>query len=748
MKRKIMSLILVLALLVSAAPAALAAEGSFTDISDKSVAQAAETLRLLGVVDGMAEGKFMPGGYLTRAQFCKMAIVMMGTEAQEPGYRSRTIFSDVTSTHWARGYINLAASGEKAFISGMGNGLFAPDQNITFAQAVTILARLLGYSDSDTSMQWPEGYMTLAEGIGLTEGLSLDPNAAITRGQAAKLFCAMLLCDTKAGEVYLAKFGSVTEDVILLNNDAVTADGSTGAIYTSDGKTYKTDVAVADSYLGERGTLVVSGGKLVVFIPGDSSKLTVSASTIEAGWFKDSNGNRYTVPSATKVYTSEETTTWEKVWLDMPEGSNITVYFDAKGSVEALFYATSAADDNVAVAMNEVKGNPFTSLLEGAEGYTIYKNGAVASAADFRRYDVAEYDKAAKQLRVNDVKLTGYYENAYPSAASPEQVKLLGHVFDVLPSAQESLSAFEVGDMMTLLFTADMRVAGAVSPAAASSNALGIVTAHGGGSVTVELLSSRRGGITLTGETYGGSANMLGELVTVVGSAAGKISVRSLGDNIKAAKIDTEARTFGTLAISPAVKVFDRAGSAMPVSVSYSDLPATIARADVLYARQDYAGRIDLLILNDVTGDCYTYGATTVSSEKETVEGVEVTKSYLTLNSSGGSKTYEFFPVNVLKNNSYGGVVTSMDGSRVISAVNLTRVTKISRSDFKTVGDDTTVTINGVVYPVADDVQCYNGAAGEWFETLDDARRFSSLLTVYYDRDPAKGGKIRIVVAE
>ncbi|MBR2328468.1 MAG: S-layer homology domain-containing protein, partial [Clostridia bacterium] len=444
MKRKIISLVLALVLLVSAMPAALAVEGSFTDITDKDVAQAAETLRLLGVVDGVGGGKFEPAKNLTRAQFCKMAIVMMGIEAQEPGYRSRTIFTDVASTHWARGYINLAASGENAFISGMGNGIFAPDEDITFAQAVTILVRLLGYSDSDTSMQWPEGYLTLADGIGLTEGFNLGANAAVSRAEAAQLFEKMLLCDTKAGTVYLSRFGSVTEKVIMLSNDAVAADGSLGAVYTSAG-TFKTDVAVADSYIGERGTVVVKEGKLVVFIPTDTTKVTVSAATVEAGWFKDSNGVRHTVPSATVVYTDSEKTTWNDVWLDMPMGSNLTLYFDAKGNVETVFYATSNADD-IAVAMSEVSGNPFVSLLDGATEYTIYKNGAAASTADIRRYDVAEYDKAAKQLRINDVKLTGRYENAYPSEASPEQIKLLGKTWKVLPAAQESLANFKIGD--------------------------------------------------------------------------------------------------------------------------------------------------------------------------------------------------------------------------------------------------------------------------------------------------------------
>lgn len=746
MKRKIISLVLALVLLVSAMPAALASEGSFTDITDKDVAQAAETLRLLGVVDGVGGGKFEPAKNLTRAQFCKMAIVMMGIEAQEPGYRSRTIFSDVASNHWARGYINLAASGEKAFISGMGNGIFAPDTNITFAQAVTILVRLLGYSDSDTSMQWPEGYLTLADGIGLTDGFDLDANAAVSRAKAAQLFEKMLLCDTKAGTVYLSRFGSVTEKVIMLSNDATAADGSLGAVYTSAG-TFKTDVPVADSYIGERGTVVVNDGKLVVFIPTDTTCITVSASTIEAGWFKDSNGLRHTVPSETTVYTDSEKTTWNDAWLDMPMGSNLTLYFDAKGNIETIFYATSSAD-NVAVAMNEVSGNPFVSLLDGATGYTIYKNGAAASSADIRRYDVAEYDKAANQLRINDVKLTGRYENAYPSEASPEKIKLLGKMWTVLPTAQESLANFKIGDTITLLFTADMRVAGAVSPAAAQSNAVGIVTSFGGGQVSVELLGS---GVTLGGTASKGSIDMTGELVTVTsGAKAGEITVRALGGGIKAAKIDTESMTYGSFTISPAVKVFDRVGSAMPVKVSVDDLPADISRSAVLYARQDYAGRIDMLILDDVTGDGYTYGATEVSTNTATDSetGEDYNTYLLTLKNKGGSTRYEHFPINVLKNNSYGGIAVALDGSRVVTAVNLTRIYNVSRSDFKTVGDETTLTVNGVVYPVADNVQCYNAAAGEWFDSLDDARRFSAVLTAYYDRDPAEGGKIRVVVAE
>ena len=141
MKRRILSIILAVALMAALVVPASAAQSisAFTDITDAETAESVEVLRLLGVINGKSATKFDPYAKLTRAEFCKMAIIMLGREEAEPSYRTRTIFSDVTATHWARGYINLAASGEKAIISGKGNGKFDPNSNITWAEALTIL---------------------------------------------------------------------------------------------------------------------------------------------------------------------------------------------------------------------------------------------------------------------------------------------------------------------------------------------------------------------------------------------------------------------------------------------------------------------------------------------------------------------------------------------------------------------------------------------------------------------------------
>ena len=73
--------------------------------------------------------------------------------------------------------------------------------------------------------------------------------------------------------------------------------------------------------------------------------------------------------------------------------------------------------------------------------------------------------------------------------------------------------------------------------------------------------------------------------------------------------------------------------------------------------------------------------------------------------------------------------------------------------------DEMTVTVRGAVIPVADRVMCYNDTTDTWFtvgsdaeeedykDALNRARAFSDTVTVYYDKAPDQGGKVRVVVA-
>lgn len=108
----------------------------FPDIADDAwYAQAVNTLASMGIIMGFPDGNFYPNENITRAQFA--TIVVRFAKISTGSIR----FSDVPETHWAYDYINTAAN--FGWVEGIGNGRFEPERNITRAEAVTIVNRML-----------------------------------------------------------------------------------------------------------------------------------------------------------------------------------------------------------------------------------------------------------------------------------------------------------------------------------------------------------------------------------------------------------------------------------------------------------------------------------------------------------------------------------------------------------------------------------------------------------------------------
>lgn len=110
---------------------------SFSDVKDTAwYADAVSTLAGLGIVSGYEDGTFGPERKITRAEFVTMAMAFSTLEYGESS------FSDVSNTSWAAPYIYSAA--KQGWVSGMGDGTFAPNKSITRAEAVSILNKMLG----------------------------------------------------------------------------------------------------------------------------------------------------------------------------------------------------------------------------------------------------------------------------------------------------------------------------------------------------------------------------------------------------------------------------------------------------------------------------------------------------------------------------------------------------------------------------------------------------------------------------
>lgn len=752
-KRFTAALVLAATLAALALPVS-AATSSFTDVRDSATALNADVLRLMGVVSGSGGNTFNPGGQLTRAEFCVMAVQVLGRGSEVPRHTTRTIFTDVTSSHWARGYINLASSitigggdneAGSRLISGVGTGQFKPDNLITYAQAVTILIRMLGYSDTDVGAVWPAGYLNLAASLGLSDGVSgLGASSPITRAQTAQLFVNLLRSETKSGSKFYETLGKVQEDVTLVAVN-VTDGGTTGAIRTSAGTFRPAAGSVNPTGLqGLRGALVLNEkNQIAAFVPDGSTSVTITlAGDAQAAYLQGTDGTRYTVAGSTPAYTNSEDepqSTYSKLWVDLRAGSQVTLFL-TDGTVTGVYYASGGLTATEAyVVTGHLTSGAFSQLTGGASGYTIKKDNQAIRFNDIQPYDVITYDPFSNTLVVSDLRLTCVYETATPNLATPEKITVLGHDFPVLDCALESISQFKAGDSVVLLLTADGQVAGLAAPTSeVRTTATGWAGSDG---VVLDLPNGTT--VKLSGSVPDYAQD---RVVTISASKGNTLNVSRISSTSIPGDFSLTNMTLGKYTVAAGARIYESIGSSAMAPLTLSDLEVETIPQNQLYAYHlNSSGMVDVLILNAVTGDAYTYGILrrgSVSSGMGDLTAVNTTVSVT--NGSGGLGA--LITGQDFKDNGFGGVADSartVGGSKVAANVfMLDEVTGVKRSDFFQDGGKWYVNAKGTVYLVSSKVEGYIRNTGSWISSLDDIRAYSNDMTLYID---PVGHRVRII---
>lgn len=784
--------------LVRVPPAkAAGAVSTFPDITDPQVGRAVEALRTMGVVDGGGDGTYNPGGSLTRAAFCKMAILVMGKGDEADAQANRTIFNDVPGSHWARGYVNLAAlttvgggeDGKDGFrlMMGLGNGSFAPDRVISYGEAVTILLRLLGYV-KEAELNWPNGAVSTADSLGLTEGFTPPKaGATVTRAQAALLFCNMLTTPMSGNkdQTYLDSLGyTVKKGALLLAGDA-TQNGRSGyvKVFTGDEQADQLQLpAVRNpaSFLeGARGTAVYDkNGRFFTFLPdAGATSRTITVASASGGVLTATDGTKYTPSNSTEIWEGGSKDSYASKYTFLQPGTSITVCFTDAGAIDYLFvHGTSMTlSGGVMVARDKVSGNPFAQLTAGTVDYKIVKNGTEVTTSALTQYDVAAFDPTNKTLYVTDFRLTGVYESASPNTSMPTKVTVLGKSLDVLDSAVDDLKGLKLGSSVTFLLSPDGKVAGAVSSSTLRSNTVGYVNGS-----KVQLLNAPSGLSELPLPEGFEGTKYADCLVTVTGGQNGAIYLSRMSGRTPTKPLDLTNRTLGGVPLAENVAVFDRIANSGMKRVALTDIAMESVPAEkIAYQRTNAAGEIDLLLFENATGDLYTYGIAKVETNEnkqefgptdekdddkkpdseQTTSTVTIINTYTSVSNSRGKDVVKVVGGTKYKDNQFIGLapsVNQMDGTpRSAGSVALKSVAKVSPSNFNLT---TGIFFSGSIQlPISSEVQCYNAQTKAWFGAgdekatpMDNLRAclaYSSSLTVWYDRDPAQGGKVRVVVA-
>ena len=96
---------------------------------------AVSTMTKAGIVDGYPDGTFRPNAAITRAEFAAIA-----ARFDNDGDKTAAKFSDI-ATHWAKDEISIAYN--NGWITGYPNGTFGPQRDITRAETMTLVNRVL-----------------------------------------------------------------------------------------------------------------------------------------------------------------------------------------------------------------------------------------------------------------------------------------------------------------------------------------------------------------------------------------------------------------------------------------------------------------------------------------------------------------------------------------------------------------------------------------------------------------------------
>ena len=440
------------------------------------------------------------------------------------------------------------------------------------------------------------------------------------------------------------------------------------------------------------------------------------------------------------------------------------------------FTVTDGRIDLSSVLLSSVEG-PFvadgTTQLPFAPA-AVYRNDTVATDAALNAYDVYYYSASARTVWIYSRKAAGRITAVSPSASAPTSVTVAGTSYTLASSAAasvlSSLNGGGVGQVVTLLLGMNNEAVAVLTGEEADSVFYGVVqtasrslTEENGADVLQSVQVACTDGVTRTVNVDKSLNFPTGWLVKITVNADGE-NVETLSGQSVSGTIRADGTALGDAALASDVEILDTTAEGLAGTISPSRLSgATLSASDVRYYTVDENGAIDRLILNDATGDLWTYG---------------VLDDVTNLISTAASLASYLLKIGA---NSTTGVVSSVldylsSGANYVCYVNGEQTTyktsvkypvlaggisvrKTASGSVGTMAQLLPVTVDqlgaasvrsgSTRYETADDMQVYLWYKGKYYATtLSQINAEDYSLIGWYDaHGSAAGGKIRVLVA-
>jgi len=251
---------------------------------------------------------------------------------------------------------------------------------------------------------------------------------------------------------------------------------------------------------------------------------------------------------------------------------------------------------------------------------SVYRNDKVSGSAELNKYDVYYYSESLKTLWVYTRRAAGRITEVSPSASAPASITVAGTSYTLgstaIASQVSSLNGGGVGQVVTLLLGMNNVAAGIITGEEADEVFYGVVQSSARNLIdednSADVLQTVK---VLCTDGLAREVNVdkslnfpAGWLVEVRVSPEGE-SVEKIDERSVSGTVNENATALGDMALADDVQILDTstggvAGTVRPSRLSGVNLKAS----DVRYYTTNPQGQIDKLILNDVTGDLWSYG--------------------------------------------------------------------------------------------------------------------------------------------
>jgi len=714
----------------------------------------------LGIFD--EELKYSPDAAVTRADYCRMLFDISGQKNKAALYRNEAVFRDVPAGE-TNGYIR--ASIEAGYITAMPDGLFHPDDQITYAQISTALVKLLGYSNEDLSGYWPYNCLNLLESIDLLDGITYKPQDGVTVKDMAVILDRLLKTKVKNGSDYFMDATGVFQDVIILKTRKIDS--------TMDQKRVETD----------KGVFYLDDGMLMPEI-GYSYTVRADNGIIEAMAGKDLT---YRYFSVKEVY--QDTIVMNNgVRINLQR--DISYYYNGKiieaddvpGILKvnsAVIIASKDHDDSYGIIYDPVYSTPkiitssmTSDMLERLYfGKFIDKGGKKINPSQLEEndvvYEVTDVWGNNGFIVVFDNDVTGDITGISPNLLSPRAIEINGVSYQLdssFPVEKINKSGtIEVGQTVTLLLGENDRVVDAIisgtgendhyvlvlnayTEKSQESETFGekmyfVTLLHTDGSIKTYL--AKKDMSALKGDLATYSVLETGEDYDTVSLTKVEYAERKTHEIFKdERKIDNSYVADNVIIFNMIHNVYGRNSDAE--ILKWSDLPAGRIEASKLkymHTSGDFQD-IDVLYFDNILDEGVYFGLVTDYKSNNAREGATQT---ITMLVKGQEYTYETTPITGIKK---GAVCKLRMSGNTILTVEGIKDPHVTESKIQA-ADSSRVRINNTTYKYHRDLVVYEVSSDGTYKRVGTnkiTKENTRLVSLYLDKPLSYGGKVVMVV--